>query len=245
MILEGFQIVDLNLSEEFLDRTRKALQTHAHHNWKQEDHYHYNDSPRLFNLWREVPEVKEIAVHSHLRACLSSLYFGLDCIPFQTINFLKGSEQPLHSDSIHFDTFPPGWSCGVWVALEDITENNGGLRVCPGTHLQYNPPHTLQSFGIPVPCSDTVGDAYHSYEREIAKLQPRWKDCVPMKAGQAVVFRSGLLHGGAPILDLQSTRFSQVTHYVFGWGTQLYCPLFSDVAARKIAYKDVLFKAVL
>ena len=49
--------------------------------------------------------------------------------PFSTINFIKGSNQPLHSDVIHFHSNPPLWMCSVWIAFEDVDETNGSLSI--------------------------------------------------------------------------------------------------------------------
>ena len=49
----------------------------------------------------------------------------------KTINFLKGSNQPLHQDSIHFYTEPQRWMVGTWTALQDMTEDCGPLTVVP------------------------------------------------------------------------------------------------------------------
>ena len=53
---------------------------------------------------------------------------------FQSINFLTGSEQHTHSDSIHMSTFPLGGMAAAWVALEDITPGNGPLRYYTSSH---------------------------------------------------------------------------------------------------------------
>ncbi len=50
---------------------------------------------------------------------LTDLY-GRQPLPFQSLNFLKGTEPKAHPDSIHFNTGPFGLMCGVWVTLEDI-----------------------------------------------------------------------------------------------------------------------------
>ena len=56
-------------------------------------------------------------------------------ISFSTINFFKGYvNQPLHSDIIHFHTIPQLWMVGVWIALEDVNEANGSLKIIPKSH---------------------------------------------------------------------------------------------------------------
>lgn len=46
-----------------------------------------------------------------------------------------GTEQEVHADSIHFSSEPEGYMCGVWIALENIGEEQGPLLVHPGSHL--------------------------------------------------------------------------------------------------------------
>src|SRR5215207_9806689 len=55
-------------------------------------------------------------------------------LPFQTLNFPVGTEQQPHSDTIHFNSIPAGFMCGVWIALEDMDENNGTLIFYPQSH---------------------------------------------------------------------------------------------------------------
>ena len=47
---------------------------------------------------------------------------------FQSINFITGSNQKTHSDSIHMTTFPYGNLIAVWIALEDIKADSGPLH---------------------------------------------------------------------------------------------------------------------
>ena len=61
------------------------------------------------------------------------ILYGREPIPFQTLNFLPGTEQSLHSDAMHFSSLPARFMCGVWVALEDATLENGPLRYVPGS----------------------------------------------------------------------------------------------------------------
>ena len=51
-----------------------------------------------------------------------------------TINFYAGTEQPLHSDYIHFGSVPELYLAGAWFALEKVDNNNGYLIIVPGSH---------------------------------------------------------------------------------------------------------------
>ncbi|MBK7406645.1 MAG: phytanoyl-CoA dioxygenase family protein [Saprospirales bacterium] len=80
---------------------------------------------------------------------LLAFIMGRPVVPFQTIQFLEGSEQRAHSDFIHMTTEPLGYLIASWTALEDTHEGNGPLFYYPGSHrlpyvtcLDYNSGNT-------------------------------------------------------------------------------------------------------
>ncbi|WP_232816313.1 phytanoyl-CoA dioxygenase family protein [Chryseobacterium capnotolerans] len=77
--------------------------------------------------------IRNIGNDKNLLEFLSVLLDGKAKL-FQSINFINGSQQKTHSDSIHMTTFPLGGLLGVWIALEDVDENNGALHYIPGSH---------------------------------------------------------------------------------------------------------------
>jgi hypothetical protein len=68
--------------------------------------------PRQQDAWKRIREVKQIAANKLILKILERLY-GRSPFPFQTLNFPVGSQQPLHSDALHFHTYPLGYMCGV------------------------------------------------------------------------------------------------------------------------------------
>ncbi len=54
--------------------------------------------------------------------------------PLQTIMSHKGSQQGVHSDSIHMTTYPLGYLSAAWIAFEDIHPDCGPLVYYPGSH---------------------------------------------------------------------------------------------------------------
>ena len=93
---------------------------------------------------------------------LETLY-GRPAFPFQTLTFPVGTQQPPHSDSVHFSAVPDGFMCGVWVALEDIDTDNGPLIYYPGSHRW---PH----FG-----NEHIGvNAWHQPTRGAHAVSYRW-----------------------------------------------------------------------
>jgi ectoine hydroxylase-related dioxygenase (phytanoyl-CoA dioxygenase family) len=190
---------------------------------------------RIMDAWRINEHVKALALAPNVLAILEQLY-GRRALPFQTINFRTGTQQATHSDAMHFNSMPPGFMCGVWVALEDIDMDNGPLVYYPGS--QHLPEVTMHELGLRSDRED-----YHEYERHVAKVIER-EGLEPhyglLKKGQALVWASNLLHGGAPQADRERSRHSQVTH-VFFEGCKYYTPMRSD--EDRIHWRDPVWIA--
>lgn len=163
----------------------------------------------------KVPAVIELAGNGIVIDALRALY-GREPFPFQTLNFPTGTEQLTHSDTIHFDSAPQGFMAGVWVALEDIDENNGPIHYYPGSHRFSH--LTLADLGA-VPDRADYDAVYKAvYEpgvRQLVQDRNLTPEVAHMKKGQAFIWAANLLHGGTPILDRARSRHSQVTHYYF------------------------------
>ncbi len=171
--------------------------------------------------WRLSPAIKTMALAPGIMSALKDFY-GRKPLPFQTLNFRRGSQISPHSDTIHFNSMPAGYMCGVWVALEDVDMDNGPLVYYPGSHKL--PEYTLKDVGV---TSDR--DHYPAYEQFIKNMIAE-RDLKPaygtIKKGQAIIWASNLVHGGARLTDKSRTRLSQVTHYYFE-GCKYYTPMFS------------------
>ena len=132
---------------------------------------------------------------------------------FQSINFLTGSEQAAHSDSIHMTTHPLGYMTAAWIALEEITPDNGPLVYHPGSHKlpyllngQYD--HGGNQFVI-------GEDAYLRYEqavdRSIEEGQFEHKELIA-QPGDVLIWHANLLHGGKKMATPNASRKSMVIH---------------------------------
>ena len=192
---------------------------------------------RLRDAWRYEPNVRSIASNPVVIELLSKLY-GARAWPFQTLNFPVGTQQTVHSDAVHFNSVPERFMCGVWVALEDVTLENGPLFYYPGSHRW--PIYTNEHIGR---CMATLPGRPTQ-----AEYEPLWQALVEAngaechqflaKKGQALIWAANLLHGGSLQLDRQATRWSQVTHYFFedcAW----YTPLFSDPFYGEIHFREL------
>jgi ectoine hydroxylase-related dioxygenase (phytanoyl-CoA dioxygenase family) len=178
---------------------------------------------RIQDAWKVNENVKALALDPTVIGLLKELY-GRRPLPFQTLNFRVGSQQPAHSDAIHFNSEPAGFMCGVWVALEDIDMDNGPVVYYPGS--QKRSEIKPADLGI-----DATFDEYRHYTDHIAGLIDEGELGEPhyatLKKGQALIWASNILHGGSPQKDPNRTRHSQVTHYFFE-GCRYYTPMMSD-----------------
>ena len=160
----------------------------------------------LFN-----PSVRAIVESYTIKSVLAALYTSTP-YSYQSINFRKSSFAGLHSDWLHFGTYPPDKMCGVWLALEDISLKAGPLQYYRGSHKL--PQLSMQDLGL-----DTIlkGDYPKYHERLEAVLLRSGLEKVTFapKKGQVLIWASNLAHTGPPPVDPDITRLSMVTHYHF------------------------------
>jgi hypothetical protein len=213
--------------------------------------------PRLQDEWTQNSLVRELALLPTIVDLLTRLY-GRHPFAFQTLNFAVGSQQPVHSDAVHFHSFPMGFMCGVWIALEDVVEGSGPLMYYPESHrLRYLSAENLQLR------PDQVKSEIHpqvlfqnSWDEMILQHGLKKHHFYP-KCGQILIWHANLLHGGEAVVDRSASRWSQVNHYYFadclyttpmhsyspdGGGTSLRNPL--DINTGKKRYSEVQWQAL-
>ena len=189
---------------------------------------------RVDEAWYFSDAVRRIASAPAVLATLRTLY-GREPLPFQTLNFDRGTEQALHSDTVHFHCAPRHFMCGVWAALEDVDADNGPLFVLPRS--QALPTYDMTALGLPASES-----SYAEYERRLGAIVAASElehEELHLKKGQAVIWAANLLHGGRPILDPGRTRHSQATHYYFE-DCLYYFPMGSEPLAGKLTMREVI-----
>jgi ectoine hydroxylase-related dioxygenase (phytanoyl-CoA dioxygenase family) len=238
---DGYVIIDTELSDEEISLINNDVESAVLRDSVnlQAEFYTYSNSPRVFEEWRNSENIKNLCLNKKIIETLEFLY-NKKTFPFSTINFIKGSNQPLHSDAIHFHTIPLLWMSGVWVALEDTTTENGTLNIVPKSHkweiIDYQ---TLQ---LPHPDEIENGEEvnYRIYEEVIRNLvKSKNAEILPveLKKGQALIWAANLLHGGMEIKNLELTRKTQAIHYFYGGCTHYFHPMFSDIFEGKYANK--------
>jgi hypothetical protein len=136
--------------------------------------------------------------------------------PLQTIAAHKGSQQGLHSDSIHMTTYPLGYLTAAWIAFEDIDPDCGPLVYYPGSHrLPY-----VFSKEVGIAPDDLKRSGYQTYQ---AKYEPYIRGLVEQhglephhfhaKKGDVLIWHANLIHGGSVRRNLALSRKSVVCHF--------------------------------
>lgn len=181
---------------------------------------------RVQDAWMFDEDVRAIATNTAMLDLLGKVY-GRPAFPFQTLNFPVGTQQEQHSDAVHFSSLPERFMCGVWLAMEDISNENGPLFYVPASHKW------------PIMTNGLIGRSGYRCTLESAQdpYGPAWEALVTAhggkpetflaRKGQALIWCANLLHGGSRQIDPTLTRWSQVTHYYFD-RCIYYTPAFSD-----------------
>ena len=125
--------------------------------------------------------------------------------------------QELHQDNLYLRV-KPGTCMAAWVAIDNVDEANGGMRVVPGSHRTElvcpQQADTSVSFTpdyVPVP--DGM-EAIH----------------VDMKPGDVLFFNGSTIHGSTPNTSTDRFRRSLIFHYVPRWSQEL-APFYKNPTA--------------
>lgn len=230
-----FEFPDLNIVDR-IDRIKKKLAPRFNIDFSNPESDKTCGDRRIQDAWQFDEDVRAIAANEVVLNLLSKL-FGRRAFPFQTLNFPVGTQQSVHSDSVHFSSLPERFMCGVWLAMEDISAEAGPLFYLPGSHRW------------PIITNATIGRRGHGTALRSAQdpYAPAWEalreaygaqeECFIARKGQALIWCANLLHGGMRQTDPRLTRWSQVTHYYFD-NCIYYTPAFSDENLGRLQFRE-------
>lgn len=195
------------------------------------ERYFARGANRVQDAWLRSPAVRRLAAHPQILRLLEAAY-GRRPFAFQTLSFQRGTQQPLHADTVHFNTDPPGFMAGVWIALEDIRPGSGPLVYKPGSHRL--PVVGMRDVGVNG--RPQLADYARHYEPRFGQMLESSglpSRSVLLRKGEAFAWAANLAHGGAAIADAAATRRSLVVHYFFD-GAVYYSPRLSDEPADRL-----------
>jgi len=111
-------------------------------------------------------------------------------------------------------TYPLGYLIAVWIALEDITLENGPLFYYPGSHtLPYLLNNDFNEGATPLTLGKKDYPDYEDMIEEVLSKNTFKQKTFLAKKGDLLIWHANLIHGGAPILNKALTRKSMVIHY--------------------------------
>lgn len=204
----GYSIIRNFISEEQADAVNTEIER-----LMQSGELQSKDGNKIMFALHQSATIKSIGQQTDLMQLLDVLMDGKSKL-FQSINFINGSQQKTHSDSIHMTTFPLGGLIGVWIALEDIELDNGALHYYPVSHkLPYFMNRDYDNEGN----FWMLGkQGYKGYEKmlaeKVAALNLK-KEIFTCKKGDMLIWHANILHGGEPHTNKAKTRKSMVFHY--------------------------------
>ncbi len=189
---------------------------------------------RFLNPHRKIGAFCRILKHPQLLHWLQ-LLTGRQPKPLQTIAGHKGSQQGVHSDSIHMTTYPLGYLTAAWIAFEDIHPDCGPLVYYPGSHrLPY-----VFSRDVGIGEAEFRNEGYSSYR---AKYEPYIQGLIETNAiqphyfhakkGDVLIWHANLLHGGSARRDVRLSRKAVVCHF-FVKGSFVYHDLAASRSTRQ------------
>jgi ectoine hydroxylase-related dioxygenase (phytanoyl-CoA dioxygenase family) len=231
----GFVVIPNLISESEIDAIKSDMDNKGYNpEFKMENQ---RDHVRIQDLWMYSESTKNVACNTEIASILEMLY-EREPIPFQTLNFRVGSQQRAHSDTIHFSSIPAKFMCGVWVALEDITPENGAVFYYPKSQNlpEYNFSH-FKSSPVDTAYSDYI--EYEDFIEKIVEVHQFEKKPFYAKKGDVLIWSSNIIHGGSKVLNEQASRYSMVTHYYFK-DCIYYTPMLSNMVTNELFLRNNL-----
>ena len=159
--------------------------------------------PRMIHMHRWDQTSLDFVLAPRLAECLAA-FLGDDPLAVQTMLYFKPAGargQALHQDNFYLRA-APGTCMAAWLALDPCDEENGCMRIVPGSH------------DWPVLCP-VEADTSESFTNVTVPI-PESMEAVPvvMDAGDVLFFNGSLVHGSYPNTSEDRFRRSLIGHYI-------------------------------
>ncbi|HZH97923.1 MAG TPA: phytanoyl-CoA dioxygenase family protein, partial [Fimbriimonadaceae bacterium] len=166
--------------------------------------------PRMIHMHRWDEKSLRWLIDSRLNEWMTALE-GQEPFAVQTMLYFKPAGargQALHQDQYYLRA-QPGTCIAAWLALDDCDEENGCMRMVPGSHRW------------PLLCTEKA-DISQSFT-DVTVPIPDDQEVVPalMKAGDVLFFHGMTVHGSYPNKSSDRFRRALIGHYLTGDAEQV------------------------
>ncbi len=129
--------------------------------------------------------------------------FGEEAVAVQSMFYFKPPQargQELHQDNFYLRV-KPGTCMAAWLAVDDADEENGGMKVVPGSHR------------LEIVCPEKA-DLTQSFTGDYVAA-PEGMEAAPitLRAGDMLFFNGSLIHGSYPNRSPDRFRRAFICHY--------------------------------
>ncbi|MBG6290920.1 phytanoyl-CoA dioxygenase family protein [Pseudomonas nitroreducens] len=174
---------------------------------------------RMVNMHLRLPEFSDLFSSNKALSVVDRL-FDEPATLYTSLFFEIGSAQNCHRDTPYFWTNPGYSYFGVWLALEDVNEDNGALVVIPGSHKVMDDPKFLEEVGkidcdadgVPKAHSPMLWNTYQSAVHKRCMELGLKETPISVKKGDTIIWHPQLMHGGYKIANTTRSRKSFVMH---------------------------------
>ena len=172
---------------------------------------------RLVNFHHYSEAAMQVGTNPQVMEVLDYI-FGAEASVYTSLTFKYGTQQPVHRDTPHFATWPDGYFCGVWTALEDIDPDSGPLFYYEGAHrFSVNVEeiwNRVRAERSDLSNEDALLLALDIYNGQVidSSADHGVHRTLEMKKGDVVIWHPQLPHGGSPANDPSKSRWSMVFH---------------------------------
>jgi len=167
--------------------------------------------PRIMQPHRRDAASFDWLIDERLNRCMTAM-LGIEPYAVQTMFYFKppgARGQALHQDQYYLRV-QPGTCLAAWMAIDDCDEENGCLRVVPGSHEW------------PILCT-VDADLDESFTDVTVPLPPDAEEMpVPLKAGDVFFFNGQIVHGSLPNSTNDRFRRALIGHYIVGEAEKVY-----------------------
>ncbi|WCP69059.1 phytanoyl-CoA dioxygenase family protein [Vibrio tubiashii] len=215
----GFCIIPKAIDQSLVDMCNYSIDSFLNKNkplLKQHNLLPNGMLQRAINLHRSIKPLQKVFCEAMDSGSLVCDMHGQATL-HTSLFFELGSQQPLHRDTPYFYSGTDNGYMGVWVALDDVDEENGALVAIEGSHklpeadLEKLKNKFYPNEDVPPSCTEL----FNAYNDEILALATQAglrKVVCNVNKGDMIIWNPATLHGGLPHHDTNRTRRSFVMH---------------------------------